>query len=271
MEHPTPPPKRRAHGRRVEAAEQEVGAQQRPLRRVNDISLAAFERRVLPWMAARLPGWVVPDHLTALALVAALVIGVSYGLTRFSLDWLWLANLGLLVHWWGDSLDGTLARYRRITRERYGFFFDHHADATSVLCIFAGLGLSPLVELWIALLVVVAFFALSILMYLVSIARGVFRLSYFGLGPTEGRLAVVVANTLLWATGNPTWMIEGLSFTIGDVLGLIGAGFMLTAFLVYGEAERRRLDRIEPPPTPPERVRRGGPDVRQPEEADVLE
>ena len=271
MESPQHAREPRGDGRPANPAEQEVEARQ-PLRRVNDISLAAFERRVLPWMAARLPAWVVPDHLTALALGAALLVGVSYGLTRFSLDWLWLANLGLVLHWWGDSLDGTLARHRRITRERYGFFFDHHADATSVLTIFAGLGLSPLVELWIALLVLVAFFALSILMYLVSIARGVFRLSYFGLGPTEGRLAMIAANVALWALGNPTWTLSGLAFTAGDVLGLLGAGFMLAAFLVYGEAERRRLGEIEPPPQPPPaRSTQERPDVRRPQEADVLE
>ena len=250
----------------------EVEAKQKPLRRVNHISLAAFERRALPWMAARLPAWVTPDHLTFLALAAAVVIGVSYGLTHLSLDWLWLANLGLLIHWWGDSLDGTLARHRRITRERYGFFFDHHADATSVLLIFAGFGASPLIRPWIALFVIVAFFALSILMYLVSITRGVFRLSYFGLGPTEGRLAVIAANIGIWYAGNPVWELDGTAFTAADVLGLIGASIMLVMFFAYGEAERRRLNRVEPPPQPPRAPQRDVGVRHAPlEEADVLE
>ena len=251
--------------------ERRADVRQEPLQRVNNISLAAFERRALPWMAARLPAWVKPDHLTTLALFAAVVVGVSYGLTRLSLDWLWLANLGLLVHWWGDSLDGTLARYRRITRERYGFFFDHHTDAISVLCMFAGLAVSPLVRPWVALLVVAAFFALSILMYLVSITRGVFRLSYFGLGPTEGRLTVIAVNVLIWITGNPQWALEGTTFTIGDALGLFGAAFMLGVFLLYGEAERRHLGRLEPPPQPPVRDRPKRSDVPAAEEVDVME
>lgn len=90
--------------------------------RVNQVFFGPFERRALPWIARRLPARIVPDHMTFLGLIAALIIGAAYFLTRFDLDWLWLANAGLVLHWLGDSLDGTLARVRHIEREKYGFF-----------------------------------------------------------------------------------------------------------------------------------------------------
>src|SRR5690606_40702377 len=165
--------------------------------RVNKIALARFEQWALPRMARRLPGWMTPDLLTVIGLVAAGVIGLSYYLTHYSLGWLWLASLGFVVHWWGDSLDGTLARVRDIRRERYGFYVDHQSDAVSTFVIFLGLGFSPLMELSIALFLVVAYFLMMILVNLVTIARDVFKISFAGFGPTESRVAMIVANTVV--------------------------------------------------------------------------
>src|SRR4051794_4158652 len=97
--------------------------------------LAPFERRALPWLAQRLPKWVLPDHLTALGVLAALGIGAAYGLSNDGAVWLWVASALLVVHWFGDSLDGTLARVRRIERPRYGYYLDHLTDAISTAFI----------------------------------------------------------------------------------------------------------------------------------------
>ena len=97
--------------------------------RTADFILAPFERRVLPKLAAALPQWVVPDHLTVLGLLASTTIAASYLLSNQHLYWLWAANLALVVNWFGDSLDGTLARYRKIERPRYGYYLDHLTDA----------------------------------------------------------------------------------------------------------------------------------------------
>src|SRR5690606_13080823 len=127
-------------------------------KRVNRIALARFEQWALPRMAKRLPRWVTPDTLTGIGLLAALGIGLSYGLTRYSLDWLWVASALYVVHWWGDSLDGTLARVRQIQRERYGFYVDHQSDAVSALLLFGGLGLSPLMQLPVAMALLIGYY-----------------------------------------------------------------------------------------------------------------
>lgn len=223
---------------------------QTPKFRINDISLGPLERRVLPWMARRLPAWVLPDHLTYLAQAAALLIGLSYYLTTFSLNWLWMANLGLLIHWWGDSLDGTLARVRHIERNRYGFFVDHYSDTISVFLICFGMGVSPIMEMRIALSLIVGYFLLMILVNLVSMCRGVFKISFGGVGPTEIRLLLMIANTIVWALGNPYYAIAGRQLTLFSIFGLIVAVGLGIYYLIFGEIERHKLSKLDPAPKP---------------------
>lgn len=220
--------------------------------RVNRIALARFEQWALPRMARALPGWVTPDTLTVVGLLAAVGIAVSYGLTRYSLDWLWLASALLVVHWWGDSLDGTLARVRRIQRERYGFYVDHQSDALSALLFFGGLGLSPLMDPLIAAGLLVGYYLLMILVSLVTIARDVFKISFAGVGPTEGRLLLIGANTAVWALGNPTVEVAGAALSLFDVLGLVGTAGMFGVYAVTSLIERSKLAEIDPPPQPRE-------------------
>jgi len=118
--------------------------------------LAPFERRFLPWAAGRLPRWVLPDDLTALGVASAVGICAAYVLSNQSSTWLWVASALLVVHWLGDSLDGTLARVREIQRPRYGYYLDHLVDAVSTAAIGIGLGLSPHMLLSVGALVVVA-------------------------------------------------------------------------------------------------------------------
>ncbi len=122
----------------TQAAKQAVEARREP-----NFLLARPEKRLLRWIASRLPRWVLPDDLTALGVLSALAIGGAYQLSNQSLDWLWVANALLVVHWLGDSLDGTLARVREIERPTYGYYLDHLIDAASTAAIGIGLGLSP--------------------------------------------------------------------------------------------------------------------------------
>jgi archaetidylinositol phosphate synthase len=219
-----------------------------PLLRVNRISLGPLERRVVPWLAQRLPAWVLPDHLTGLGLFAALLIGLSYWLTRYSLDWLWLGNAALLLHWYADSLDGTLARVRHIERERYGFFVDHYSDTVAVFLMCLGMGLSPIMDLRIALLLIVAYYAMMMLVYLVSLARDVFKISFAGLGPTEVRLAMVLANIVVWALDNPSLNVIGHRLTLFSLCGLFVTALLSIFYLIFGERERRKLAQLDPQP-----------------------
>ncbi len=172
--------------------------------RINNTLLGGVEKRALFWMAARMPAWVVPDTLTAIGLLASFLIFVSYALTFYNKAFLWLASFGFLLQWFGDSLDGTLARYRKIERPRYGFFVDHIIDTVSEVLIFLGLGLSPFLRFDLALLALVSYLLLSTYVYLVTYVNGIFQISYARLGPTEVRVLAVLANTLVFFSANPT-------------------------------------------------------------------
>src|SRR3954463_14334248 len=164
--------------------------------------LARPEGRALEWIARRLPAWLMPDHLTALGVLAAIGIAAAYALSNQSPLWLWAASGLLVVHWLGDSLDGTLARVRKTERPRYGYYLDHLVDAIATALIGIGLGLSPYMLLATGLAVVVAYLILSINTYLETQALGVFTLGYGRLGPTEARLGLIALNTAL-ALGAP--------------------------------------------------------------------
>lgn len=156
--------------------------------------LAGPERRLLRWIAARLPGWITPDQLTALGVLAATATAAAYALSGLHPGWLWGASAALVVNWLGDSLDGTLARVRGTERPRYGYYLDHAVDAYATAAIGIGLGLSPYVSLGVALGLVVVYLALSINVYLESTVFGAFRLAYGRLGPTEVRLMLIAVN-----------------------------------------------------------------------------
>ena len=217
--------------------------------RVNKIALARFEQWALPRMARRLPGWMTPDKLTIIGLISAVVIAASYYLTHYHLGWLWLASFGFVVHWWGDSLDGTLARVRDIRRERYGFYVDHQSDAVSTLVIFLGLGFSPLMELPIALFLIIGYFLMMILVNLVTIARDVFKISFGGFGPTESRIAMIAANTLVFFLDNPLVSVAGYDLRLFSLIGIAGSAILIGTYIVTSLKERALLAKLDPTPT----------------------
>lgn len=201
-------------------------------------------------MAAKLPAWITPDGLTAIALAGAVLSAVAYALAGQSLLWLHVASLGFVVHWWGDSLDGTLARVRQIRRERYGFFVDHQCDAISAVLLAVGLGLGPLMKMEIALAILVGVLLLMLLVNMVTIARDVFKISFGSVGPTELRLAAIAMNTAVWAVG--PWSVEalGTTWTLVDVVGAGCATALLVVYAVFAVRETRLIARLDPTPPP---------------------
>lgn len=172
-------------------------------KRVNDILLGPLERPALHWLAARMPAWVTPDVLTVTGFAGGVLVGVAYYLTNFDNRFLWLASLAFIINWFGDSLDGTLARLRKIERPRYGFFIDHTTDSLVEVIIFLGIGLSPYVDFSLACLALAGYLLLSILVFVKTYVDGVFRISWARLGPTEMRLLAIAANTVVFFIGNP--------------------------------------------------------------------
>lgn len=212
--------------------------------------LAGPEQRVLHWLAPRLPRRVLPDHLTALGVVAALGIAASYALSNGSRGWLLVATGLLVVHWLADSLDGTLARVRRIERPTYGFYLDHLVDGFATAAIGIGLGLSSHLLLATGMGIVVAYLLLSINTYLETSAFGVFSLGYGRIGPTEARLALAALNVALFCGLTLETEVAGLGVSAFDAVGLAGAAIMVCALVVRAARNLRVLAEREPSARP---------------------
>ena len=208
--------------------------------------LARVETRVLTCIAQRLPAWIKPDHMTALGVVAAFGIAGAYLLSNGDKTWLWAASALLVVHWLGDSLDGTLARVRKIERPKYGYYLDHLVDALATAVIGLGLGLSPYMLLAVGLVIVIAYLILSINTYLETHAFGVFALGYGGIGPTEVRLVLIGLNTLLALGVGLGFSVGDLGLTVLDLIGLGIAGVMVMALIGRAARNLRRLAELEP-------------------------
>src|SRR3954453_734845 len=205
--------------------------------------LARHEARALDWLARRIPRRVTPDHLNILGVLAAFCIAAAYVLSNQDPLWLWAASGLLVVHWLGDSLDGTLARVRKTERPRYGYYLDHLVDAIATALIGIGLGLSPYMLLATGLVIVIAYLVLSINTYLETNTLGVFSLGYGRLGPTEARVGLVAINTVLALGVVPTALGMGLL----DFLVLGIAAVMVGALGVRAFRSLRELARLEPP------------------------
>ena len=200
-------------------------------KRENDILLGFLERPALKWLAANLPEWVTPDILTWIGIGASVLIFVSYILTNVNPNFLWLASLGFIINWFGDSLDGTVARYRQIERPRYGFLVDHWVDAISAVLIFIGLGISPYVDIVAALFGVIAYLLVSIMVYLITYVTGVFTMTSAKIGPTEIRLLAILSNTAIFIIGDFNFQLPFVGTT--SFYTLIVGALALAMFLYF--------------------------------------
>jgi archaetidylinositol phosphate synthase len=211
------------------------------LSRINTSWVIPVERPLVAWLAARLPASIKPDHLTLIGFIGALVCGIGYGASRLSLDLLWVASAGLIINWFGDSLDGTLARFRKIERPRYGFFIDNTTDLLSQLCVFLGLGASPFMRFDVACLGLAGFYMISFFNLVKSIDTNVIKIGFYGIGPTEIRLGFICYNFLLLTIG--PWLVETPFGPMSpmDVIVIITISIALITFLAMVWSEGRRL------------------------------
>ncbi len=164
--------------------------------RIQTSVLNAIEKKVLVWLAKRQPEWMTSDILTYIGVFGAIVIAAGYILSIRNINFLWLSSLGFIINWYGDSLDGTLARVRNTQRPIYGYYLDHTIDAMNEVMIFVGVGLSGLIHLEIALLALVMYFLMTINVSINAHLKKEFRLTYASMGPTEFRIVMIIINTL---------------------------------------------------------------------------
>ena len=207
----------------------DLSSEFRPAAREHQSLLSALEKKALMRIAGHLPAWVNLDHLTALGFVSLIGVGASYAYARWSHAGLWLAITFLVLNWFGDSLDGTLARVRQRQRPRYGFYVDHVLDACGSVFVFAGLAISGYMSERVAVGLLIAYFLLSIEVYLATYTVGKFQLSFAMFSPTELRLLLIAGNIALLR--GPNAIIAGKQYLLFDVGGVIGIGGITIALL----------------------------------------
>lgn len=196
--------------------------------RIQTSVLNALEKKVLVWLAERQPRWMTSDILTYIGTLGAVVIAAGYILSACNINFLWLSSLGFVINWYGDSLDGTLARVRNTQRPVYGYYLDHTIDAINEVMIFVGVGLSGLMHLEIALLALVMYLLMTINVSINAHLKKEFKLTYASMGPTEFRIIMIIINTL-FASIRPlrefshSFTLCGHTFTLGalDYIGIL--------------------------------------------------
>ncbi len=185
--------------------------------RIQTSILNPYEKKALVWMAKRTPDWVTSDMFTWFSVFGGIVIAAGYYLTNYSPAWLWLSSLGFVLHWLGDSMDGTLARVRNQSRPLYGFYIDHNVDCVTEFLIFGGLGLSAYVHFWMGLLLFVVYLAMEVYVMICAHLKDEFKLTYGVFGPTELRVLMVLLNTV-WFFVEPLQTYK-TTVTLGSLSG----------------------------------------------------
>lgn len=217
--------------------------------RIQTSFLNAAEKKALVWLAHRQPRWMTSDMLTYIGVLGAAVCALGYALSNLSVYWLWLSSLGLVINWYGDSLDGTLARVRQLQRPKYGFFIDHSLDAITVCFMFLGGGLSSIFKMEVAMLMLIGYLVLSVYTYICTIIKDEFLLTYGGgFGPTEMRLVIILLNTVVMYT---PWVairfnLYGYEFGVYDIVGFVIAVILFLMWFVQFLKDRREMAERDP-------------------------
>ncbi len=230
-----------------------MGAKAKQSKRIQTSILNGPEKKVLVWMAGKMPSWVNSDMLTFTGSAGALMFGLGYALTPLSIQFLWFSCLGLFINWFGDSLDGTLARVRNCQRPKYGFFLDHMMDCINEVMMFVGCGLSVLMRFDIALMVLICYLLLTVYVFTSAHLKGEFKLTYAKVGPTEFRLVILIV-TLLFLHIKPLRDYNHIFNVFGtevnasllDILSATIAIVLFVMFIISVIRDAREYAREEP-------------------------
>ena len=227
--------------------------------RIQTSVLNAMEKKLLVAIASRMPRQVTSDTLTLIGVLGAVVCFIGFVLSNISLQFLWLVVIGLFINWYGDSLDGTVARVRGTQRPIYGYFLDHNVDVLNEALLFIGAGLSPLISLPVALFALTGYFALTIYTCICQICKNEFRLTYLGLGPTEFRLIIqVLLICFMYIPGlndvqkqfTVSFGDEVFSFSLFDFIIMGIAVLLYVMYAISFRRDRKKLAKIDPLPEP---------------------
>jgi phosphatidylglycerophosphate synthase len=224
--------------------------------RLNEGIFRPWERPALAWLAAHMPQRVTPDNLTAVGVVGAVVVSIGYGLSGSYPALLWLATLGLVINWFGDSLDGTVARYRKIERPRFGYYLDNAIDCIVLLPVVVGMGLSGYFRFDVCFLALAIYTMMSALTFLRANITDVFQISYSGFGPTETRAALAMLNMAIFIFPPAPFVLFGVIFKYPDLIIMGWSSATIVVYLVCMTVQARQLAIEEP-------ARRNEPSLRE--------
>ena len=223
--------------------------------RIQTSFLNAAEKKVLIWLAERTPMWIGSDLLTFIGFIGAVVIALGFILSNLNVYFLLLTILGLVINWYGDSLDGTLARVRKQQRPIYGFYIDHTVDAINESLMFMGVGMSPFMHFHLACIMLVLYLMLTLNVTMNAHLKGEFRLTYAKLGPTEFRLIIIVVCALLiWVRPLREFIVElpwiggTIPCRILDVVGLMILTVLILIYIVTIWQDAHYYAKIDPKP-----------------------
>lgn len=221
--------------------------------RIQTSILNGVEHKALVWLAARQPAWMTSNILTIIGTIGSVIIAAGYILANQSLCWLWLSSLGFVINWYGDSLDGNLARYRHTSRPLYGYYIDHNVDVFNEFFMFVGLGLSPLMDLRLGLLLYAGYLMMTIYVSINAHLKSEFKLTYAKLGPTELRVIIIILNTIVFFVPSLTEAVSeatalGQHFNLKplDFLALVLFVGIICAYLVNFFKDLAYFAKIDP-------------------------
>ena len=224
--------------------------------RIQTSVLNGAERKALVWLANRQPKWVTSDMLTWTGTLGSALFALGYILSYCNINWLWLSSFGLIVNWYGDSLDGTLARVRNAQRPIYGYYLDHTVDGINETLMFLGIGLSPFLNLYTALAMLVVYLQLTLNVSMNAHLKSEFKLTYGGVGPTEFRILAIILNTLLifikpWQQFEHVWTVFGKTVYLHalDYPGLVILAVLCLIYVITIWKDARYYAKIDPMPT----------------------
>ncbi|MBR6846931.1 MAG: CDP-alcohol phosphatidyltransferase family protein [Bacteroidales bacterium] len=223
--------------------------------RIQTSVLNGVEKKALLWLAERQPKWVNSDTLTFIGFIGSVIIAAGYILSNYNINFLWLASLGLVINWYGDSLDGTLARFRKQQRPVYGFYLDHTMDAINETFMFMGVGLSPFMRFDLSCILLAIYLMLTLNVSMNAHLKGEFRLTYAKLGPTEFRLIAIIVNAILvfdkplntWSYELP-WLSSTLEFHALDIVGIAILIILVLIYIVTITQDLRYYSKVDPRP-----------------------
>ena len=223
--------------------------------RIQNSILNGAEKKALAWLAKRQPKWVVSDMLTLVGIIGALMIGAGFVLCSKNINWLWLSIAGFVVNWYGDSLDGTLARVRNTQRPLYGYYLDHTVDCFNEAFMFLGLGLSYLMRLDIALMILIVYLFLTVNVSVNAHLKSEFKLTYGKLGPTEFRviaclliMCVIFFPCIREFHTSMHFLGREVALTALDIAGLVILAVLVLIYLVTVIQDARGYAKADPMP-----------------------